>query len=118
MTSIAHRNFPHSPLARSAANLSLDLALAIGWSQQYASDPDVRIFTPDIGEPYTAVWFEGAWRKFDYRDNELLHAICQQYPCKVTKTDSDYVAQCASCRAHASGKELAITLALIGHLQK
>ena len=65
--------------------ISKALALAIGWTEDLTDaegfiDPDIRTVGEFRGEPeHVEVWFDGAWRTFDYRDPTVLWPIAERY---------------------------------------
>lgn len=63
------------------AALSRDLAKAIGWKES-SDNTDVQIVTEPKwrgGKSKAEVWFDGAWRTFDFKDDEVLIPILQRY---------------------------------------
>jgi hypothetical protein len=72
--------------------VSYALALAIGWSDDAANynnpvthDPDVQIVAPAkwavgaAAKPEVQVWFDGAWRAFDFNNEQVIDAISERF---------------------------------------
>lgn len=107
--------------------ISKALALAIGWTENRRDengflDPDIQTLwnVRMMTEPTMQVWFQGAWRDFDYRDPTVIWPIAEHYsafPSDSYKNGTWWVASCERngkiIKRGATTPQKAVALAVI-----
>lgn len=97
------------------AQISKSLAVAIGW-KDCVEDPDVQTVHPRGEEEYVEVWYEGAWRIFDYRDWNVIGLIAKRHDCfpmRIPATSGWTASTLCGGVFCADTPQLAIALAVI-----